>query len=285
VQEGIIEKYDQAPLGNGYSLRLDSAEFFSFSVYSGTTQKGISTTGSATPFRGADLNTWNHVAGVYNPTGAPQMLIYKNGNRDATTSANAGQEPVAAPTDGSEALQIGKDYGANAFNGNIDEVRIYSRALNDAEVGVLNTMVQPAAGTLSGGGLGGQAILNWGAASNAGSVNIVYNVLRGTSPGVYDTVINVGNVTTYTDTPPASGTYYYNVVAISVIPSAYQTEVSATVTTAPPPPPPPPPAPRTSKVGNENDPCGCGSTVPPGSAGLLGALVMAAVLLLPRRTR
>ena len=46
----------------------------------------------------------------------------------------------------------------------------------------------------------------------------------------------------------------------------------------PPPPPPPPPAPRTAKVGNEDDPCGCGSASPDLGSAVVVALVLAIIL-------
>jgi MYXO-CTERM domain-containing protein len=275
-QHGILEKFDGGG-ANGYSLRLSSNNDLGFTIYSATGGQGISTSGRPpTP-----TGTWTHVAGVFSPTGNPQMVEYRDGNVDALTSSSPGYviEPVASPTNGSAPLHIGSDYGSNVLGGNIDEVRIYNRALNSAEIGILNTMVQPTAGTLLANGFGPNAVLSWGPASNAGSVNVTYTVLRGPSAGVYDTAFNGINALTYTDTPATSGTYYYTVVAVSVIPSAPQTAVQVTTTSTPPPPPPPPPAPRTSKVGKENDPCGCGSAAPPASwAGLLGAALLAAVL-------
>lgn len=46
----------------------------------------------------------------------------------------------------------------------------------------------------------------------------------------------------------------------------------------PPGPPPPPPAPRTSKVGGEDNPCGCGTTSPVFGSGLLIAAALALIL-------
>jgi hypothetical protein len=62
-----------------------------------------------------------------------------------------------------------------------------------------------------------------------------------------------------------------------------------TTTTPPPPPsttppPPPPPAvPRTAKVGNEDDRCGCGSTSPD-FGGIVAAAVALALILAARRS-
>lgn len=277
-QKGIIEKFDAG--GNGYILRLDFAEHFSFTIYSGANGQGISTAGTAVPFRGSDLNTWNHVAGVFNPLVTPNMAIYKDGNKDATDSANQGMDPVSPPTDGSSNLQLGKDYGTNAFTGNIDEVRIYNRALNQPEVDILRTMVQPPATSplILGGN---QVDLSWTAPTNAATVNVTYSILRGTSAGVYDTIFEPIFTTSYTDVPPATGTYYYAIVAVSVIAGANSTEVSAMFTNTPPPPPPPP---RTTTVGqNKHHRCGCSTLTPAtlpipfaGTAALLLAILAGA---------
>jgi Concanavalin A-like lectin/glucanases superfamily len=281
-QHGIIEKWDSA---GGYFLRMTSMNHLGFNIASAG---GV--TGPNTSPRQVPTNVWTHVAGVYDAA-AGSIKLYKSDD-DATdfgaadpTMISSGVAPPGNPT---ASLNIGDGQGAQQFVGNIDEARVYSKALTQNEIAILVSMNQPPAGTLMGNGFGSNAVLSWGAASNAASVPVVYSVLRGTSPGVYDTVFNDISATTYTDTPTLGGTYYYNVVAVSVIPSINQTEVQVVTTTAPPPPPPPPPTPRTSKVGNENDPCGCGSTTPPGSvAGLLGAALLAAALLvgLPRRLR
>ena len=273
LQQGIIEKYD-AP-SNGYSLRIGGNEHFGFSVWNGSTQKNITTAGTAVPFRGADINQWNHVAGVYQQGVVPNMQIFKNGTPDATTSANAGQEPVLPPTDGTSNLQIGKDYGSNAFQGNIDEVRIYNRALNATEIGILMNG-QPAPTGLVATGGNSQVGLSWTAPVGS-AVPPTYAVIRGTSTGVYTTLVTSGLTgTTYSDPTVTPGIpYFYAVVAVTVMASANSNEGVATANNTPPPPPPPPPAPRTSKVGGEDNPCGCG-TASPASGGLaaLGLLVV-----------
>ncbi|HVE41097.1 MAG TPA: LamG domain-containing protein [Planctomycetota bacterium] len=286
-QHGVIEKWDSAGATvNGYMLRLSPQNYVSFMVANATGNASIDTSPRYIPTNGA----WTHVAGVYDAA-AGSLKIYhsdddlvpgsppNNYGPDAggadPTMVNSG---VAPPTDGTSVLHIGDGLGAQQFGGNIDEARIYSKALTQNEIAILVSMNQPAAGTLMGNGFGPNAVLSWGAASNAASVPVVYSVLRGTTPGVYDTIFNNISATTYTDTPTLSGTYYYNVVAVSVIPSVNQTEVQV-ITTATVTPPPPPAAPRTSKVGKENDPCGCGSATPPASwAGVLGIALLAAAL-------
>src|SRR5262249_35038899 len=71
-------------------------------------------------------NTWTHVASVY--TGA-QLRIYINGALLATAPASGSYEVNAKP------LWIGGNavYGEH-FKGKLDDIRIYNRALSQAEV-------------------------------------------------------------------------------------------------------------------------------------------------------
>ncbi len=73
------------------------------------------------------LNTWIHVAGVYDGS---TLSVYMNGMLAGTTSTN-----VPIPTN-SLPLRIGADSTEylEVFNGLIDEVAIYSRALSAAEI-------------------------------------------------------------------------------------------------------------------------------------------------------
>ena len=78
------------------------------------------------------LNTWYHVAGVYNAaTGA--MDIYVNGALSTGTLLGASPIPTAQ-VDEAVNVNIGRRIGGYYFNGLIDEVRIYNRALSQAEI-------------------------------------------------------------------------------------------------------------------------------------------------------
>jgi len=268
VQEGIIEKYDDTPaIANGYSFRLDASENLSFSVFPAAGGPfGISTAP-----RTIALNTWTHVAGVYSTTGGT-LTNYVNAAADPTTLSG-----VAAPTNGGNPLYIGKDYGANAFNGNIDEVRIYNRALTTTEIGILKDGQPAPTALVATGGLG-QIQLTWTAAANGPT----YSVLRGPSSGIYDTVFNGITGTTFTDTTVAGGApYYYEVVAVSVMASAPSNEQSATSTGGAPPPV----AGWTRTDSEKHGSCG-GATAEIGALplGVLTALLAASLLLVrPRR--
>jgi hypothetical protein len=71
-------------------------------------------------------NQWTHVAATYDGS---QMRLYVNGAQVASRTASGPLEVNA------NALRMGGNtYGTEYFNGRIDEVRIYSRALSPAEI-------------------------------------------------------------------------------------------------------------------------------------------------------
>jgi fibronectin type 3 domain-containing protein len=78
------------------------------------------------------LNTWYHVAGVYNaPAGT--LDIYVNGVLNSGTLRGVSPVPTSQ-VDNAINANIGRRTGGFYFNGLIDEVRIYSRALSQAEI-------------------------------------------------------------------------------------------------------------------------------------------------------
>ena len=76
------------------------------------------------------LNTWYHVAGVYNAT-AGTLDIYVNGILN--DGSLVGTVPLSQFNQAVN-VNIGRRTGGYYFNGIIDEVRIYSRALSQTEI-------------------------------------------------------------------------------------------------------------------------------------------------------
>jgi glucose/arabinose dehydrogenase len=77
------------------------------------------------------LNTWYHVTGVYDAT-ARTMNVYLNGQLD--NGALVGTV-TASQRNSANNVNIGRRGGAGfAFNGRIDDTRVYNRALSAAEV-------------------------------------------------------------------------------------------------------------------------------------------------------
>jgi glucose/arabinose dehydrogenase/PKD repeat protein len=164
------------------------------------------------------LNAWSHLAVTYD---GAVLRLYVNG-ASAGTKSIAGQ---ITPTTG--ALRIGgNNIWAEWFQGAIDEIRIYNRALTQAEIQTdMNTPVGPAAppdttAPSSPTGLAatpaiGRATLTWNGSTDNVGVNH-YNVHRSTSPNFSPTAANriaQPTTTTYADAGLAAGTYYYRVTA------------------------------------------------------------------------
>jgi hypothetical protein len=80
------------------------------------------------------LNKWTHVVGVWN-TNANTISIYFNGVLQSTTAVGAGTPGAFATTNPNASFpqRIGYDGGDAVFNGLIDDVRIYNRALSPTE--------------------------------------------------------------------------------------------------------------------------------------------------------
>jgi hypothetical protein len=73
------------------------------------------------------IGVWTHIAGVFD---GKNLSTYVNGQFKGSVSAVGTLQNNGFP------LYIGADYGSHGgyFNGRIDDVRIYNRALSDAEV-------------------------------------------------------------------------------------------------------------------------------------------------------
>ncbi|MBS1650718.1 MAG: hypothetical protein JSU07_01790, partial [Bacteroidetes bacterium] len=113
---GLVSKYQNA-FSNGYFLRLlGTAPYTGFDFDGLQTASGI-----------LNPNTWYHVAAVNN---MGVRTLYLNG----VPQTLSGSTPIVVAN--SDPLTIGVDYlsGARYFNGTIDEVRIWNRALCQGEI-------------------------------------------------------------------------------------------------------------------------------------------------------
>ena len=77
------------------------------------------------------LGTWYYVAGVYNAA-ARSLGIFVNGVLD--NGVLVGTVPASQYNNAAEPVTIGQRTGGYSFAGGIDEVRIYNRALSQAEI-------------------------------------------------------------------------------------------------------------------------------------------------------
>lgn len=73
-------------------------------------------------------NQWSHIAGVYNAANA-QFQVYVNGVLDGSAIA-AGAAPIA----NNDSLRVGRSISGNNFQGLIDELRIWKKALSSTEI-------------------------------------------------------------------------------------------------------------------------------------------------------
>jgi hypothetical protein len=169
------------------------------------------------------LNSWVHLAATY-ASGA--LKLYVGGVEQTPQSAVTGNmtQPNAATGIGAR-----NSLDQNWFPGQIDDVRIYSRALTPEEVAVLaaGCPTPTALATIPGGS---SITLNWTAPTGA-APGYTYNVKRSDVPGgPYTTIAPRVSGTTYVDTPPLlNTTYYYVVSAVSAAESGDCGEVSGRV--------------------------------------------------------
>jgi hypothetical protein len=118
--KGILTKLN----GDGYELRIFSDGKLEFRINrasAGTTYK-LTSKGNYV----ADGKTWTHVAVTFNGTNS---TIYINGSQD---NSQTYQTTKIISTDGN--LTIGSVGAGNRWNGLLDEIRLYDRALTPSEI-------------------------------------------------------------------------------------------------------------------------------------------------------
>ncbi len=106
----------------GWSFKVDAPPHYELSLGTGSTRVDLSTA------NGQAANVWTHVAAVYLP--GTRFEIWLNG---ALTISSA-DSPASFTDDPSATPRIGCSDGTNFFEGSIDEVRIYDRALSASEI-------------------------------------------------------------------------------------------------------------------------------------------------------
>ncbi|MFD9941529.1 LamG-like jellyroll fold domain-containing protein [Nonomuraea sp. NPDC059023] len=214
-----------------YSLDLNDR---AHSTIHTTSERGLYGTASL------PLNTWTHVAATYD---GANLKLYVNGTETSSVAATGNIR-----TDNGVLRIGGNAVWGEYFNGLIDEVRIYNRALTPAQLTAdMNTPIgtpQPpdteapsAPGAPAATGGAGFASLSWTASTDNVGVE-GYTIHRSATPNFTPSGANqVGSTpsTSFTDSGLAAGTYYYRVRAFDAVPntSASSGEVSAAVTAPP----------------------------------------------------
>ncbi len=159
---------------------------------------GVSPTGTSHTQRYSNttrvLNTWYYVAGVYDAA-AQALHIYVNGQLDDGTLR--GTVP-SSQSDPAENVTIGRRNGGFYFQGTIDELRVYNRALSQSEIQTdMNTRVTPSStdnvaptvavtGPAPGAQLQDMATLTAAASDNVGVAGVQFYV-DGVATGGEDT--------------------------------------------------------------------------------------------------
>ncbi len=194
-------------------------------------------------------NTWYHVAGVYNAA-AGTLDVYLNGQLDNGPLQGT---VTASQQNSSLAVNIGRRAsGGFLHNGRIDDVRIYSTALTQAEIqadmttainSVPDTQAPTLPGTLSATAVSaGRVDLSWGAAGDNVGVG-GYRIERCQGAGCSNfsqIAAPTGTGTTYSDTTVTAGTSYgYRIRAVDAAGNLGPYGNTATVTTPAPDTSPP----------------------------------------------
>ncbi|MCB9358759.1 hypothetical protein H6503_02415 [Candidatus Woesearchaeota archaeon] len=126
---GIVEKNNDGTGGRAYDLRYESGYIVTTlnELCSGSTRWDVYASTMI------DTDVFVHVVMTWDGSSSPK--IYFDGVEQSLTTRSSGASSIC---DSSQPLSIGsKSNGGWLFKGNIDEVAIWNRTLNDTEVGLL----------------------------------------------------------------------------------------------------------------------------------------------------
>jgi hypothetical protein len=123
MARAIVEKWDgpTSDSMSGYLLRITTKGHGHFMVRDGTKYSEVA---SVKPI---PIDVWTHLAATFDGT---NVKLYVNGVLDRTMSSTVSPAASTAPL----RIGMGGGGGAHYFNGSIDDVRLYSRALSLEEI-------------------------------------------------------------------------------------------------------------------------------------------------------
>jgi hypothetical protein len=180
----IVDKQGGSGL-YGWSLNVENTGKWAFQIAQSKTVLAA----LDVPIPSLPLSNWVHVAGVYDPydPGGPVMKLYTNGVLGGTLTTGV---PSAQVDSGLNVTIGARPGGSAAWSGLIDEVRIYTRALTNAEIAALAAPVffPPML-------INNQVILNWtgqGQLQAAPAVTGVYTNITPTPTPPYTTTVVPG---------------------------------------------------------------------------------------------
>lgn len=119
----IVGNYNTSVVDMQFMLRREGTNYQFWVNDSNTTAYK-----AVTAVNVAVLNQWQHVAGVWNGS---DLKIYINGNLVATTTGVTGASFKSQLTN---SVQLGTNLSGEKFVGNIDEVRLWTKALTTTEI-------------------------------------------------------------------------------------------------------------------------------------------------------
>ena len=151
----------ESSVTKAYSLFLLSTDEIRFRVTTTSTGSETSAALDTTTSPISTLNQWYHIAGIYSDSD-DTMRIYVNGSQVVSNGALAS----GVLADGAFIETIGSSNTSNLFNGSLDDVRIYNRALTATEVRQLYnlgaaTKVNTSPRATSGAGLNAVLVGYW----------------------------------------------------------------------------------------------------------------------------
>jgi len=124
----IIAKMNIANSYKGYDMILESGSIEAHLINNWAADNAIKVEASTLVNDGA----WHHIAVTYDgSSSASGLKIYIDGNQETTTIA---KDSLSGTTINSDELRVGTRVGHIPFNGKIDEVKIYSCALDASEI-------------------------------------------------------------------------------------------------------------------------------------------------------
>jgi len=171
--------YSENNGGTIYELRVTNQGISGFCIWRTDVAGNWKCASAASPIQ---LNAWSHIAGTLDASG---MKLYVNGVPAGTNAANRPSDAVVVEVDLGRGANAG---GMYYFNGSIDDVQIYNRALTAQEIsdiynagsaGQCGTEIPSISGTPSsldfGSVVKGASNVKTIYVSNSGTANLVIN--------------------------------------------------------------------------------------------------------------
>ncbi|MGB4942976.1 MAG: LamG domain-containing protein, partial [Candidatus Moraniibacteriota bacterium] len=163
-------------------------------------------------------NVWQLVTVTYTFGTGSSVKVYVNGVEQAGTwSSGSGN---VAPCQGNERLIMGQNYDGDTFDGSIDEVRVYHRALSAEEVALLYRETHPddpnanlvGHWTFDGADVSGTTAIDRGRGGNVGTLSGSPAV----SPGRLGQALRFDGTDDYVSVAHASSINLSNTISISL---------------------------------------------------------------------